>query len=128
KTDYEKAKDDLKVASLELDNAKASGKLDEETANFDIRDRELQVMRQTAIVDELQRQVDQTSIAAPFDGMVASVAVQDRDAVLASQPIVTVVNLSQFEVEITIPENYAVDVVPGQRAEILYEGKEYPGK
>ena len=128
KTDYEKAKDDLKVAQLELANAKATSKLDDETATFDIRDRELQVERQASIVAELQRQVDQTNIAAPFDGIVANVAVQDKDAVLASQPILTVVNLEKYEIEISLPENYAADVAPGTAALIAYEGKDYPGK
>jgi HlyD family secretion protein len=128
KTDYEKAKDDLKVAQLELANAKASSRLDEETAAFDIRDRELQVTRQASIAAELTRQFGQTNIAAPFDGLVASVAVQDRDAVVASQPILTVVNLEKYEVEITLPENYAADVAPGTAALIAYEGREYPGK
>ncbi|HKC25808.1 MAG TPA: efflux RND transporter periplasmic adaptor subunit [Thermoanaerobaculia bacterium] len=128
KTDYEKAKDDLKVAQLELANAKTSSKLDEETAAFDIRDRELQVTRQASISTELTRQLGQTNIAAPFDGLVASVGVQDRDAVAASQPILTVVNLEKYEVEITLPENYAADVAPGTAALIAYEGREYPGK
>jgi len=128
KTDYEKAKDDLKVAQLELANAKETVKLDAETAAFDIRDRELQVTRQGSIAAELQRQADQTNIVAPFDGVVASVAVQDRDAVIASQPILTVVNLEKYEVEITLPENYAADAQPGTAAVIVYEGKDYPGK
>ncbi|HVE65652.1 MAG TPA: HlyD family efflux transporter periplasmic adaptor subunit, partial [Thermoanaerobaculia bacterium] len=46
----------------------------------------------------------------------------------ANAPILTVVNLSQFEIEITLPENYGSEVLPGTRAEILYEGREYPGK
>ena len=57
----------------------------------------------------------------------ASVAVQDRDAVAANQAVVTVVNLSAFEVEITLPENYSSDVLPQTKAQILYEGREYPG-
>jgi HlyD family secretion protein len=60
--------------------------------------------------------------------MVASVSVQDRDAVAANQAILTVVNLSAYEVEITLPENYGAEVLPGTRAQILYEGREYPGK
>src|SRR5262249_24032496 len=124
KTDYEKAKDDLKIAQLELSNAKETSKLDAETAAFDIRDRELQVTRQASISSELQRQMDQTKIAAPFDGVVASVAVQDRDAVTLSQPILMVVNLEKYEVEITLPENYAADAQPGTAALISYEGRD----
>jgi HlyD family secretion protein len=128
KTDYEKAKDDLKVAQLELEHARQASKLDDETAAFDVRDKELQVTRQASISTEFQRQMDQTNIVAPFDGLVASVAVQDRDAVIASQPILTVVNLEKYEIEITLPENYAADAQPGTAALIDYEGRPYPGK
>jgi HlyD family secretion protein len=127
KNDYEKALDDVKIAELELKNAQETAKLAIETADFDVRSRQLALERQGSLSEELQRQVDGLAIAAPFDGAVASLAVQDRDAVAANSPIVTVVNLSQFEVEITLPENYAAEVTPGTAAQILYEGKEYPG-
>jgi HlyD family secretion protein len=128
RTDYEKAKDDVKIAEMELANARQAEKLDAETGSYDIRDKELQEERQASAVTELQRQVDQLVIVAPFDGMVATVSVQDRDAVAANAPVVTIVNLAKFEVEITLPENYAVDALPGASARILYEGREYPGR
>ena len=128
KTDYEKAQDDVKIAELELKNARATAGLEADTASFEVREAQLQAERQASAVAELQRQVDRLAIEAPFDGMVASVSVQDRDAVAANAPILTVVNLSQYEVEITLPENYGAEVLPGTRAEILYEGREYPGK
>ncbi|MEO6326731.1 MAG: efflux RND transporter periplasmic adaptor subunit [Thermoanaerobaculia bacterium] len=128
KTDFEKAKDDLQIATLELKNAKETALLEADTARFDIRDRQLQTEREASVLNELQRQVKELDMVAPFEGVVASVAVQDRDAVAANAPIVTVVNLSAFEVEITIPENYAPDAIPGTKAAIFYEGKEYPGK
>jgi HlyD family secretion protein len=128
KTDYEKAQDDVKIAELELKNARATAGLEADTASFEVREAQLQAERQSSAVAELQRQVDRLAIEAPFDGMVASVSVQDRDAVAANAPILTVVNLSQYEVEITLPENYGAEVLPGTRAEILYEGREYPGK
>lgn len=128
KTDYEKAKDDLKIAELELKNARETAGLESDTASFEVREGELQTERQASAVAELQRQVDRLAIEAPFDGMVASVSIQDRDAVAANQPILTVVNLSAYEVEITLPENYGAEVLPGTRAQILYEGREYPGK
>jgi HlyD family secretion protein len=128
KTDYEKAHDDMKIAELELQNARETAKLEAGTASFEIREGELQAERQASAVAELQRQVDRLAIQAPFDGMVASVSVQDRDAVAANQAILTVVNLSAYEIEIALPENYGSEVLPGTRAEILYEGREYPGK
>ena len=128
KTDYEKAHDDVKIAELELKNARETAKLEADTTGFEIREGVLQTERQASAVAELQRQVDRLTIEAPLDGMVASVSVQDRDAIAANQAILTVVNLSAYEVEITLPENYGAEVLPGTRAEILYEGREYPGR
>jgi HlyD family secretion protein len=128
KTDYEKAKDDLKIAQYELRNAKGAALLDKETAEFDIRDKEALERREASVVGELQRQVSELTIAAPFDGMVASVAVQDRDSVPAATPVLMLVNLATYEIEITVPENYGADLAPGAEARIVYEGKEYPGK
>lgn len=128
KVDYERTQDDLEVAGLELKNAKETGGLETETLDFELESRRLAVGRQQSIVTEMQRQVSGLAIAAPFDGVVATVNVQDRDAVAANQAILTVVNLSQFEVEFDIPENYASDLAQGTRAEILYEGRTYPGR
>ena len=127
KTDYEKAKDDVRIAELELKNSQETAKLQAETADFDVQNRKLVADRQASVSGELQRQVDQLTITAPFDGLVASVNVQDRDAVAANAPVLTVVNLSAFEVEITLPENYSTDVLPQTQAQILYEGREYKG-
>lgn len=128
KTDYEKAKDDLKIAQYELRNARGAAVLDKETAEFDIRDKEALERREASAVGELGRQVAELTIAAPFDGMVASVTVQDRDSVPAATPVLMLVNLATYEVEITVPENYGADLAPGAEARIVYEGKEYPGK
>jgi HlyD family secretion protein len=128
KTDFDKSKDDVQVATLELKNARESARLEEETATFDLKDREISTRRQESVVGELSRQVGELSIVAPFDGVVASVDVQDRDAVPANRALMTVVNLSAFEVEIRVAENEAADIAPGTPAVIVYEGRELPGK
>ena len=121
KVDQEKAIDDLEEATLSLKNAKESGHLE-------VHNRRLAVARQQSIVTEMQRLVAGLDVVAPFDGMVATINVQDRDAVTQNQALLTVVNLEAFEVEFDIPENYASDMTPGTVAEIVYEGKTYPGK
>jgi HlyD family secretion protein len=126
--DYERAQDDLQTAELELKNAGETAQLEKETLEFELRNRRLAVERQASVARELQRQVDLLRVTAPFDGMVATINVQDRDSVGPNQPILTVVDLSAFEVEFDVPENYATLLAPGTRAEILYEGRTYPGK
>lgn len=108
--EYERAKDELRIAELELTQSKKEIGLSHETADFDVRSRKLQADRQQSAVGELQKRFDDLTIRAPFDGMVAAVTVNEHDSVAANQPILTVVNLSSLELEITIPEEYAAEV------------------
>jgi HlyD family secretion protein len=128
RAEFEKAQDDVQIAQLDLKNAQDSASLERDTLAFELKNRQLLVARQESVVRELQRQADGLQMTAPFDGMVASVSVQDRDAVAFNQPVMMVVNLSAFEVEFDLPENYASDTTPGTPAEIQYEGVTYPGK
>jgi HlyD family secretion protein len=122
-SEVEKADDDLEIAALELKNARETGTLERETQAFETRTRRLAAERQRSVVGELERQIAGLEVKAPFDGIVAGVGVQDRDAVAENQPLVTVVNLSALEIELELPENHAADVAPGTAAEIVYAGR-----
>lgn len=125
--DFEKSKDDVRIATLELENARSTARLEAEAGAFDVRERELSAERQRSVASELARQVERLSITAPFDGVVATIAVQDRDAVAANGPVVTVVSLDAFEVEFQLAESYANDLAPGLEAQVQWEGKELQG-
>jgi HlyD family secretion protein len=127
-TDYEQAVDDLRIVELELANARESASLEAESQQFELRDRDQQVQRQRAVVAELQRQLDELSLRAPFDGMVASIDVQNRDAVAVNAPILGVVNLDAYEIEMKLTERDAADAAPGTSVTIEYENRSYPGK
>lgn len=128
KADYESAQDALQIASMELEQAKSELALSSETLSFETETRMQQLRRQQSVVDELGKRVADLTIRAPFDGMVASFAVQDRDAVAANQPIVTVVNLSSLELEIGLPEEYANETAIGTPATISFAGRDYAGR
>ena len=127
KTDYETAQDNVRIASMELEQAKSELGLSGETLGFEVTTREQAVRRQESVSGELQKRVDDLTIRAPFDGMVATVVVRDRDAVAANQPVLTVVNLSSLELEIGLPEEYANETSTGTPALIFFAGREYPG-
>lgn len=128
KADYETAQDNVRIAAMELEQAKSELGLSRETLGFEVATREQQVLRQQSVSGELQKRVDDLTIRAPFDGMVASVAVQDRDAVAPNQAIIQVVNLSSLELEIGLPEEYANETSIGTPAEINFLGRDYPGR
>lgn len=119
-SDYEKAQDDVHVAELEVTQAEREIGLNHETVDFDVRSRKLQVDRQQSATDEMQKRFDNLTIRAPFDGMIAAITVNEHDSVAANQAILTVINLSSLELEITIPEEYAGDVRIGTALMIGY--------
>lgn len=127
KGDYEKAQDDVHVAELELEQAVREVSLSKETGGFDVRTRALQANRQQAATAELQKRFEDLTIRAPFDGMIASLNVNDRDSVTANQAILNIVNLSSLELELMIPEEYANDSKIGTPVTIAYGAEEKPG-
>jgi HlyD family secretion protein len=124
-SDYEKAQDDVHVAELEGVQAQREIGLNKDTVDFDVRSRKLQVDREQSATDEMQKRFDDLTIRAPFDGMVAAITVNEHDSVAANQAILTVINLSSLELEITIPEEYAADVRIGTPLMIGYGSGEH---
>ncbi len=127
RSDLEAAQDAVRVAELEQAQAQKELTMGEETLTFDLRNREEQVHRQQSVTEELQRKADELTVRAPFDGMVATVNVQDRDAIAPNQAVLTIVNLASFELELPLPEEYAGETSIGTSAVIAFEGREYTG-
>lgn len=128
RADLDTAQDNVRIATMELQQAANERELSRETLSFEVANRQQQVIRQLSVSDDLQKRVDELTIRAPFDGMVASVAVQNSDAVAANQAILTVVNLSSLEVEIGLPEEYANDTSIGTPVTINVSGRDYDGQ
>ncbi|HEX2123336.1 MAG TPA: HlyD family efflux transporter periplasmic adaptor subunit [Thermoanaerobaculia bacterium] len=128
KTDLDSAQDSVRIAQMELDQAGRELELSRETLSFDVQTREQQFVRQQSVTDDLVKRVDELTIRAPFDGMVASVLIRDRDAVAPNQAVLTVVNLSSLELEIALPEEYAGETSIDTPATIAFNGREYQGK
>jgi HlyD family secretion protein len=126
--DYDRSRDAVRVAEVELEQAEEGGDLAREARTFEVQDRRRQIERQTLVVADLERQVAELTVRAPFDGMVATIDVQDRDAVAPNAPILTVVDLSEFEVEVQIPEAYADEAVAGTPAVVSWGGRDIPAE
>ena len=54
------------------------------------------------LVDDLQRQVDSLNVRSPVDGLLGNLAVENKTYIIKNQLILSVVDLSQFEVEIAV--------------------------
>ena len=126
--DYQKAEDDVHVASLELEHARQTSLLAKETMRFETETKERALERQALIVADLDRKIVELAVVSPVDGLVSRVDVKDKDTVQPNQALFSVVDLSRFEVEVLIPENYASEIALGTAAAVMYEGTEYPGR
>lgn len=125
--EYEKAQDDLVVAELKVDLAREQAELEVETLEFEVQESRSRVERQRLVVEDVERQVEELTIRSPVDGLVSRVMVNDRDAVTQGQQLVMVVDLSAFEIEVMIPENYADEIAHGTPAVITYDTRDYLG-
>jgi HlyD family secretion protein len=122
---FERAQDDLRRAELELAHATENAGLDGETLEFELRNREHELERQRLVVADVRRQLDELVVRALVAGQVARLDAEDRDAVTPGQPLVTVVDLSRFELEVSIPEAYAGEIGPGTPAVVQHGGREW---
>ncbi|MCP4901272.1 MAG: HlyD family efflux transporter periplasmic adaptor subunit [bacterium] len=125
--DLETSKDDLRVAELELIQAEQRIELERDMRVFALADARSRLDRQKMVAQEFHRQVAALELVAPFAGLVATLSAEDRDAVFRNQALVGVVDLSDLEVEIGIPESSADEVAPGVAAVVTVDGSEHRG-
>ena len=126
--DYEKAQDDLQNAQVAHEHAVADADLFDERLAFELRASELELNRETLLVKNLQRQVDDLAIKSPVSGIVGDLLVDQRAAVSTDTPVMAVVDLSRFEIDAQIPESYADDLAVGMQVEIMVGGNRFAGE
>ncbi len=120
--DVARAQDTLKKSELGLAAARQEFTLQSRGAGLDTRNKHLQADRQRSAVVELQRQVDALTLRAPFDGQVGQLMIAQRANVAANAAVLSLVDLSVFEVEIKVPESFARDLGIGIPAEVTSTG------
>ena len=74
--------------------------------------------RQASAVVELERQVTALKITAPFAGVVGQLNVSDRTNVAANTALLSLVDLAQLELEVSVPEIYSADLSIGLNADV----------
>jgi HlyD family secretion protein len=125
--DLRRAEDERESAKLSYEHARDTGGLEKESLDLDLRSRRLERERQGYVVANLKRRVDELSVRSPVNGMVANLATAEKASVAENAPLLTVVDLSAFEVEFQVADVYARDIKAGMESEISLDGREYKG-
>ncbi|MFS6536567.1 HlyD family efflux transporter periplasmic adaptor subunit [Idiomarina loihiensis] len=116
--DFNIAEDNVATSELEFDHAKRKVELARDKLSFEQNSRTQSIHRQQLIVKELQRKVKALNITAPVTGQLGNWLVEQQSHVLPGQALLTVIDLSQYEAELAVPESYARDLLPGQQVEV----------
>jgi len=123
-----RSEDILKKAEIALSHAKIEAGLAGKELVFDLGTKQQGLDRQRAIVAELQRQVTALDIKSPVDGQVGGLLVAQRASVAANSPVMSVVDLGAFELEIKVPDSFARDLAMGMSAEINSGTQKFAGR
>ena len=113
-----RSEDALKKAEVAVRHSRIEAALQRKGLTFDLGTRKQSLDRQREVVHELERQVAALEMQSPVDGQVGQLLVPQRATVAANAPIVTVVDLGAFELEIRVPDSFARDLAIGMAADI----------
>ncbi len=116
--DHLRAKDALDAAEILLQAAESDLSLERQAMRLELENRNALVARQASAVTELERQVAALKITAPFAGVVGQLNVSDRTNVAANTALLSLVDLAQLELEVSVPEIYSADLSIGLHADV----------
>lgn len=126
--DLDIARDKLAQTELEYNHAKAKVALAADKLSFEQKSGEQGLTRQALVVAELERKLAALQIKAPVTGQVGNWLATQQTQVLTGQGLLTVIDLSQYEAELSVPENYAADLSPGLPVEVTLNGQKFSGQ
>lgn len=128
KIDMQKAKDAVAAADIRAKHTKQAAELEGDNVSLELKTKTAQMERQKLSLANAQRRVDELTVRAPVDGFIGTLSVANRSVVQANTPLMTLVDLSQLEVELEVPESYVNDLGLGMTAEIEVAGVKTKGK
>jgi len=126
--DLEKIKDRVHALEVQVKNTQQLNQLVTENHKFEIRTKSLSIDQQALLAGDLERQVNALRMVSPVDGVVGDIQVREQDTVARKQPLLSVVDLSSYEIEVLIPETYAESLNKGLPVRVSYKGQDHTAK
>lgn len=116
--DYAKINDALDEAELYYSHAEKRVALSKERLAFERQTREYAVEKQALNLSEVERRKAALTITSPVNGVVGNWLVDDKAKVAANSALISVVDLSEYEAELSVPEYYADELGLGLQVQI----------
>jgi len=124
----DQARDAVAHAQVALKQAQESLGLRDDAAKFELQAKRQAWERQQLQVQDLERQRAELEVRSPVDGQVGQLFVSDRMAVARDAKLVSVIDLSQLEVQMQVAESFARELAPGMPGEISGNGQRWAGR
>ncbi|QUI61468.1 HlyD family efflux transporter periplasmic adaptor subunit [Pseudoalteromonas sp. A22] len=105
-----------KHSIIEYGNVKDEEKFELDTRNFELQ-------RQKLILEDAERQLTELVSHSPINGVVGVTSFKDFDQVEDHQPLLTVIELDNYEVEVYIPEIYADEMTHMMESKVFVNGE-----
>ncbi len=126
--EYEQRVAELKKAEFEYQHAIQNLELEEENLEFELQAKRFEVDRQQLVVEDITRRVEELQLKSPIDGVVGNINIRDRDNIAANALLITLVDLTTLEIDLSIPESYADDLSIGMSSEVTFNGESKLGE
>jgi HlyD family secretion protein len=123
-----RAKDALEKSNFDLAHAQKQLQLAPEQIRFEVESKQSARDRQRLLVADLQRQVDSLELRSPVSGQIGQLLTAERASVTRDAPLLTVVDLSNLELEMKVPESMARDLAVAMPAQISGGGRDWSGE
>jgi HlyD family secretion protein len=117
------ARDALEKARIALAHAEAGLHSRDDSLKFELQSKEQAHARQALLVEDLRRQVGELAVRSPVDGQVGQLFVAERASVAKDAQLLSVIDLSQLEVQMQVAESFARDLAVGMSGEISGNGQ-----
>lgn len=118
-------KQDLQAnAKRAYSHAQKRVELAKKKLEFEQQNRNFKVQKQQLVLEELYRRQRALDIKAPVAGIVGNWLVEQKNQVAAHTAVMTIVDLSEYEAEIAVPEFYADELGIGLPVSLTVAGQE----
>lgn len=114
----------VELAQAEAQVTQAQGSLDALTAPptaAELASAEASVLQAQVALDTAQRNLEQATLKAPFDGVVSAVSVTPGSTASTGSAAVTIVDRSAMHVDISLSETDAAEVEAGQPVTLTFD-------
>ncbi len=126
--DWLKSQDAVTDSKRLFEHAKKRVAFAIERLQFEKQHRQFLVQKEKLILEELSRRHQALDIRAPVTGVVGNWLVAQKNTIAANTAIMTIVDLSEYEAELSVPEFYADDLGLGLEVSMKIAGETIRGE